>query len=422
MIRVLLVTLCLLTSAAQADTINPLLAKSDLCGRFELYHINGVMTTPTGAQDNLNRINAVYGNAYNGHLVQSRLAYNQTRSFVKDFLDSAKQIINLYAMATWDKWMNAVTFGIYSPFMDATVAKAVADKVAFAWGFTRPNPYTDQEMNEIMAVIQANTSYGSRVVLLPHSQGNFYASLVYDKMVLVGIKPAKSIGVVGLAVPYSSVRTGNVFITSWNDVIVDAVRLATLNNVLTPTVYIPYQPTVDVFGHKLIQTYMAHGPTQTEYKKLINAEFGTLKTVTAQPSFPYLPHATVGWTNCGPGSPWPGGCYLNGQLMMTPYVYYYPPATVTTSGYDIITKSPGTMADAVASAIANAAACQSAGVAQMKQYKLTGAYPNLPNCGAGAIDAWFAYSADATLTKTTQWLNMPYSGSASALIGPVCKN
>ena len=280
MIRALL--LCFFVGAANAATIDPLLAKSDVCGRFEAYHINGVMTDPTEAADNLNRIRAVYGNSYKEHIIVYRLAYNQHRSFLRDFYDSAMQIINLYAQATWDKWMNAVTFGVYSVGMPQVTSQTIAKKVTDLWGFTKPNPYTDQEMNEIMAVIVSGGAPHARKLLLPHSQGNFYASLVYDKLVATG-HAAKTIGVVGLAVPYSSVRTGNSYITSAQDLVIDAVRVATLGNVLIANANIPYAPSVDVFGHNLIDTYMANSIVRDKYKTLITNEFATLKTTAPDP-------------------------------------------------------------------------------------------------------------------------------------------
>ncbi len=284
MIRALSVTLLLFASSAQAETLtNPNLAKNDVCGRFEIIHINGIMTDSIGAGENLNRIRQVYGNAYKGHLLTYQLAYNQHRSFLKDVLDSAKQVINLYAMATWDKWVNAVTNGVFSPGMDSATRAAITKAITDAWGFTKPNPYTDQEVNEIMSVFVANNYVGSRIVMVPHSQGNFYASLVYDKLVLIGVKPAKSLGVVGMAVPYSSVRGGNTYLTSANDLVIDSVRIPTLNNVLAATHAIPYAPLADIFGHNLRDTYLAHKPTADAMVALITNKFNGLKTTLPDP-------------------------------------------------------------------------------------------------------------------------------------------
>lgn len=45
-------------TAAVAENIDPRFAKEDICGRFEIFHINGIMTTQAEADANLRRIAA----------------------------------------------------------------------------------------------------------------------------------------------------------------------------------------------------------------------------------------------------------------------------------------------------------------------------------------------------------------------------
>ena len=232
MIRALLAAaFCFFVGTASAANIDPRLAKYDVCGRFEVFHINGIMTTRIQAGQNRDRIRVVYGNAYNGHLIFYGLGYNQTRGFATDLYQSALQVISGYAGATWDKFMNAVTFSVYSIGMPEATAKAIAKVVTDKYAFTKPSPYQDQDLTDIMNEINSQTAGGAnayhkaRKVFVPHSQGNLYMNLVYDKLIANGT-PAASMGVVGMAVPYSSVRSGNTYVTSWNDVVVDATRVA----------------------------------------------------------------------------------------------------------------------------------------------------------------------------------------------------
>jgi hypothetical protein len=51
--RNLLWLLLLALAPVQAATMDARLAKVDVCGRYEVIHINGVVTTPNGAQSNL---------------------------------------------------------------------------------------------------------------------------------------------------------------------------------------------------------------------------------------------------------------------------------------------------------------------------------------------------------------------------------
>ena len=289
-----------LMAAAVAGTVDPRVAKYDTCGRFELFHVNGIMTEEAGAISNLDRIRVVYGNAYKEHLVVYKLAYNKTQGLAKDFIECAEQVMRAYAGATWDKFMNAVTFGVYSLGMSTTSSTAIAKQVTDLMGFTKPSAYQNQDLIDITNKITTQTASGAKRLLFCHSQGNLYCNLVYDKLVAGGMKP-ETVGLVGLAVPYSSLRTGNTHTTSFNDVVIDAVRLATANNVLTPTITIPYAPTVDPLGHNLIKTYFANSAARTQINANIDKELGTLKVRLCQhPCLSNKPPGLVCQHNMGP--------------------------------------------------------------------------------------------------------------------------
>ena len=213
-------------ATGNAATIDPKLAKGDTCGRYELFSINGIMTDFQGATDNQIRLQAVYGNAYKEHLIAFRLAFNQTRGLPQDVFDSAMEVISLYAGVTWDMWLKAVTFGIYDPAISPAAAEAIAKQITDLYGLTRPAPYEDADLTDIVTAITSQTAGGARRLLVGHSQGSIYLTLVYNKLLSKGMA-AKTLGAVGIAVAYSSIPTGNEYVTSDNDLVIDAVRLAT---------------------------------------------------------------------------------------------------------------------------------------------------------------------------------------------------
>lgn len=285
MIRSLLTAaFCLSVGAASAATINPLLARSDVCGRFEVFHINGIMTDREEAEANLRRVAAVYGNSYKEHIIYYGLAYNQTRNFKNDFYDWAVQAISAYVGATWDSFMNYVTFGVISPFMPDATAVIVAKQISDFFAFTKPSAYQDQDLADIMYDIKVRSYQHSRMVLVAHSQGNLYANLVYDKLVAEGIKPAKSLGVVGIAVPTLGVRSGNNHITSSNDVVVDTARKALpAGAVIAPNITIPIS-SADFLGHNLISIYLANSTARSMLNSRITNEFLSLRTTAPDPT------------------------------------------------------------------------------------------------------------------------------------------
>jgi len=152
-------------------------------------------------------------------------------------------------------------------------------------------------------------------VFVPHSQGNLYTNLVVDQLVATGVKPKKSIGVVGIAVPYISVQTGNVYITSSNDFVIDSVRLANLGGpltILSANITIPYQPLVDFMGHNLINIYLANSTVKSRLKSYITNEFFLAKTTAPDPPAALQSSAHIGY--CGNSySPYVGtpACWID---------------------------------------------------------------------------------------------------------------
>ena len=112
-----------LMAAAVAGTVDPRVAKYDTCGRFELFHVNGIMTEEDGG--NLQSwIASELCTATRTKNTSSSTSWliTKTQGLAKDFIECAEQVIRAYAGATWDKFMNAVTFGVYSLGMSSTTS------------------------------------------------------------------------------------------------------------------------------------------------------------------------------------------------------------------------------------------------------------------------------------------------------------
>ena len=165
-------TLSLMSTAVAID-MDKRLAKYDTCGPYYFFHVNGIMTELAGATANLDRLRThVYGNSHNEHLIVYKLAYNKTQGFAKDFIECALQVMRGYAGATWDKFMNAVTFNIYTAAgMSATTSAAIAKKVTDLMGFTKPSPYQNADLDSITnAVLSCLTGGRTQIISLPFAR------------------------------------------------------------------------------------------------------------------------------------------------------------------------------------------------------------------------------------------------------------
>lgn len=395
-------------TAAGADEIDPNFAKYDICGTFAVWHINGIMTDSANATANLTRIKEVFGNSYREHILKYSLAYNKTRGLPTDFYASAKQVISGYAGATWDSWANAINNAIFSVGMSQANAQAIAKKVDDLFALTKPAPYQDQDLTDMMNYIKASTPKTSRIVFVPHSQGNLYMNLVYDKLVEGGWK-STSIGVVGVAVPYNSVRTGNTYITNGNDLVIDSVRavlISTQPPVLAPNITLPYQPTVDLLGHNLRSIYLANSKVRSMMYSRIRSEFDGLKTTAPSSIDPaYTFTGSSQWLDCS----WPGAtCYPSGQYCSGPYKrdrpqqctayigdynlwtqgLLAPIVRVVPAGTGTVTWQLGTASDASGLAKTQRDGCIALAASFWATYKATGTVvgDNAGHCGLGGWD------------------------------------
>ena len=96
-----------------------------------------------------------------------------------------------------------------------------------------------------------------KLLLVAHSQGNFYANSFYDKVASQeGGVPSWSIGVYGVATPTDRVAGGGKYLTSDTDSVI-ASTVARFINILSPNVHIPLQNS-DGNGHSFSDVYLKY--------------------------------------------------------------------------------------------------------------------------------------------------------------------
>jgi len=99
-----------------------------------------------------------------------------------------------------------------------------------------------------------------KLLLVAHSQGNFYANSFYDTVAgRAGGVPAESIGVYSVATPSSRVAGGGRWITSDTDaVIADIVGRGLHRAIMKPNTHIALQPEDDSLGHDFTSIYLKY--------------------------------------------------------------------------------------------------------------------------------------------------------------------
>jgi len=126
-------------------------------------------------------------------------------------------------------------------------------------GFFDTETITDYDLVEMLNDASQKVTT-QKILLVAHSQGNFYANSFYDTVVdKDGGVPEESIGVYGVATPASRVAGGGKYLTSDNDtVIAKVVGRLPFRKILPPNINIAEKADDDSWGHGFSQTYLKY--------------------------------------------------------------------------------------------------------------------------------------------------------------------
>jgi hypothetical protein len=205
----------------------------DICSQkgYTILTINGIFTDKNGAIENRDSLQRKLLPAYNNEPVKVDYLYNPTH------LAGAGDIIDVIKQGFFDQKLD----------------------------------YDLEEMlNDASSKITTE-----KVLLVGHSQGNFYANNFYDKVANKdGGIPAQSIGVYSVATPADRVAGNGKYLTSDTDKIIAAV-VGRIKNIMTPNTHIDLQK-VDGDGHDFSNIYLKYKTDKIVSD--IKSSFDKLKT------------------------------------------------------------------------------------------------------------------------------------------------
>src|SRR5262249_6413226 len=189
----------------------------DFCGKTsEVVYGNGVLTTFDEAVDNLNGLSLRLRQSMPDSefsALKFDIAYNKTGGFLQDLLESVIQDLETDFTEFW-RIMAGLDF-MPDSFVAAAQRIAVeADSAAVV---------INTDLQRHIAFYQAKILEGKKVVLVSHSQGNFFANQAFP---LLTASQKLSFGIVSVANPDSFVADGGLYTTLLEDLVVAAVRLA----------------------------------------------------------------------------------------------------------------------------------------------------------------------------------------------------
>ena len=181
---------------------------------YTILAINGIRTDIDRAIDNRDELQRDIGKNYNNELINVDYVYNPTHiAGIKDIAD--------------------------------VVAQGLFEKKS------------DYDLTEMLQSASKKVTT-EKLLLVGHSQGNFYANDFYDKVADVeGGVPKESIGVYSVATPDSRIAGDGKYLTSNTDKVI-AGLVGTAVPILKPNTHIKYTNKDDFWGHDFLKVYLAY--------------------------------------------------------------------------------------------------------------------------------------------------------------------
>lgn len=205
-------------------TPNLTLADVGVCSKngYTVATINGVFTDAQGAGDNLLALKKKFGTTWNNQSIDYQYLLNPSHlAGLGDGLKAFKQ---------------KVEDGISSD---------------------------DYDLIEMIKEASAKVTT-QKLLLVAHSQGNFYANSFYDKVAgKDGGVPLESIGMYSVATPSNHVAGNGKYLTSGTDkVISGVVGSLPFLKIMSPNTYIELKDGDDPLGHNFAEVYLKYKPVE----------------------------------------------------------------------------------------------------------------------------------------------------------------
>jgi hypothetical protein len=187
---------------------------------YTIATINGINTTNGQAGDNMIALNKILGFSWNNQEIYYQYLYNPTHDVIVDSVDTLLQ-----------KY------------------------------FDQKNLDIDDSDSAQMLTDASNKVTTQKLLLVGHSQGNFYANTFYDAVAdMTGGVPSESIGVYGVASPSDRVAGSGSYLTSDTDVMIaGVVAKFPFTHILKPNAHIEFNKNDgDILGHDFSKIYLKY--------------------------------------------------------------------------------------------------------------------------------------------------------------------
>ncbi len=276
-VMLVLFTVCI------TSTVNAEISCSDEQRGTVVVYSNGMLGTKQGAEDSEERIEELLRASLPAEefsKLKFGIAYNKSYGLLEDLYESAKQKFGAgNAIASFWRWVGDLNA---MPDVLQKSAKDLASSFNFS---TRVAP---GELANHVALYRTSITEGNKVLVVSHSQGNFFVNAAYKNLFegSGAMSESGSFGIIAVATPASYVAGGGIHTTLVEDGVIAAIRLATPAGVSEPlsaytTNILSGAISSDIYGHLFVDEYMATGSRSV--KKIKKDILFTISSLVAPP-------------------------------------------------------------------------------------------------------------------------------------------
>lgn len=240
-----------------------------------IFYCNGVYASRTLAKRSLEEsLMPLVKNALGpeeADKIEFELAYNTTNGTIFDLFEAYLQDISTDVSLFFRILANI------NPMPESFKEKLIE----LSCTIDRESLLNNQDLSYHVASYRGKILEGKKVIVVAHSQGNFFANFSYGNLLQ---NERKSFGIVAVATPDATVANNGPYTTLFEDTVIAAVALFKLRALLPP----PLPPNItnfftlaDITGHGFDKAYLAAGSNSRN--KILNDILGVRDSLTQPP-------------------------------------------------------------------------------------------------------------------------------------------
>lgn len=239
---------------------------------FDIYYINGMFTNEdVNAVINRKEIENTIKNATNNSNIDVKLLYNKDH-------DWKKQLLDVFVEKNGEVDQELSTFEFWKmmliPSNRTERFSAILNQYAYENRHKEVGPYSQVDLANMISTVKTSLNSGKKVLLIPHSQGNFFYKNIflyledYDQNLATSCTAS-----VGLASPLSNNYGNYNWVNNSNDFVIESIR-AFYPNTLISNITIPKDISFangDRQGHGIKESYLASSNSIDKFNTLFDS-------------------------------------------------------------------------------------------------------------------------------------------------------